>query len=91
MAQRNGWQVVSEFEDNDVSAAGGKTRPAYLQLKALMETGAVDLVVVYAADRPHRNSRELEDWIELAIGTGINIHSTTSGRIDLSTPDGRTS
>lgn len=90
MAERNGWRVVEEFEDNDISATGGKTRPAYLRLKALMHSGALDVVVVYSSDRLHRNSRELEDWIDLASATGINIHSATNGHIDLSTPDGRT-
>lgn len=90
LAAKHGWEVVEEFEDNDISASGGKIRPAYVRLKALMESRAVDVVVVYAADRLHRNSRELEDWIDLASATGINIHSATNGSIDLSTPDGQT-
>lgn len=90
LASRNDWQIVEEFEDNDISAAGGKKRPAYLRLKSLMEAGAVDVVVVYSADRLHRNPRELEDWIVLASKTGIGIHSATNGHLDLSTPDGRT-
>lgn len=65
-----GWTTVEEFEDNDISASGGKSRPDYEKLKALMEVGGVDVVVVYAADRLHRNSRELEDWIDLAARTG---------------------
>lgn len=90
LAERKGWRIVEEFEDNDISATNGKSRPAYLRLKTFMETGAVDVVVVYSSDRLHRNSRELEDWIDLASATGINIHSATNGHIDLSNPDGRT-
>lgn len=90
LADKAGWTVVAEFEDNDISASGGKNRPAYERLKALMEAKAVDVVIVYAADRLHRNPRELEDWIDLAARTGINIHSVTNGTIDLSTPDGKT-
>lgn len=85
-----GWKIVEEFEDNDISASGAKARPAYLRLKPLMEEGGVDVVVVYSADRLHRNPRELEDWILLAKETGIDIHSATNGKINLSTPDGRT-
>lgn len=89
-AERKGWDVVEVFQDNDISAAGGKKRPGYEGLKALMKAGAVDVVVVYSADRLHRNPRELEDWIDLSVQTGINIHSTTTnGQVDLSTPDGR--
>ncbi|MCO4263775.1 recombinase family protein [Pseudarthrobacter sp. MDT3-26] len=90
LAAKHNWEVVAEFEDNDISASGGKVRPDYDQLKALMEMRAVDVVVVYSADRLHRNSRELEDWIDLATATGIGIHSSTNGDIDLSTPDGLT-
>lgn len=61
LANRNGGQIVKEFEDNDISATGGKKRPAYLRLKSVMEAGAVDVVVVYSADRLHRNPRELAD------------------------------
>ncbi|MBE4719499.1 recombinase family protein [Pseudarthrobacter sp. AB1] len=90
LAAKQDWEVVEKFEDNDISASGGKVRPDYDRLKAFMEAGAVDVVVVYSADRLHRNSRELEDWIDLASATGINIHSATNGSIDLSTPDGQT-
>lgn len=90
LAAKHDWEVVEDFEDNDISASGGKARPQYLRLKALMEAGGVDVVVVYSADRLHRNSRELEDWIDLAAATGINIYSATNGSIDLSTPDGQT-
>src|SRR5690349_11257573 len=87
LAEKYGWTVVEEFEDNDVSASGGKYRQDYERLKALMEAQGVDVVVVYAADRLHRNPRELEDWIDLAARTGINVHSVMSGTIDLSSPD----
>ncbi|WP_324642429.1 recombinase family protein [Pseudarthrobacter sp. LT1] len=90
LAEKHGWEVVEEFEDNDISASGGKYRQNYERLKALMEAQGVDVVVVYAADRLHRNPRELEDWIDLAARTGINVHSVMSGTIDLSSPDGKT-
>jgi DNA invertase Pin-like site-specific DNA recombinase len=90
LAEKHGWEVVAEFKDNDISASGGKYRQDYERLKALMEAQGVDVVVVYAADRLHRNPRELEDWIDLAARTGINVHSVMSGTIDLSSPDGKT-
>jgi DNA invertase Pin-like site-specific DNA recombinase len=50
LAKGKGWRVLDEkFEDNDISAAGGKHRPAYHRLMALMEAGDVDVVVVYSA------------------------------------------
>lgn len=90
LAAKKGWEVVEVFEDNDVSAYGTKPRPAYLRLKSLMQAGGVDAVIVYAADRLHRNPRELEDWMDLASATGIFIHSaSTESKIDLSSPDGQ--
>ncbi|MDQ0078250.1 recombinase family protein [Arthrobacter oryzae] len=90
LAAKHNWEVVAEFEDNDIFASGGKVRPDYDRLKALMEMRPVDVVVVYSMDRLHRNSRELEDWIDLTKATGIGIHSSTNGLIDISTPDGLT-
>ncbi|WP_230116607.1 recombinase family protein [Arthrobacter sp. Bi83] len=49
LAAKYDWEVIEEkFEDNDISASGGKVRLAYDWLKAFMEAGAVDVVVVYS-------------------------------------------
>lgn len=88
-AAKQGFEIVSALEDNDISASGLKRRPSYQQLQELMERGLVDVVVVYAMDRLHRNMGELVEYIELSQRTGIGIVSITGGRIDLSTADGR--
>ncbi|RAN79321.1 hypothetical protein B5P43_15540 [Bacillus sp. SRB_336] len=88
-AAEQGLEVVAELEDNDTSASGLKTRPSYLQLRELMEGRHIELAIVWALDRLHRNMSELAAFIELSQGTGVAVASVMGGAIDLSTADGR--
>ena len=54
------WEPV-EYADNDISASTGKPRPAYTQLLADIESGAIGAVVCRDLDRLHRRPVELED------------------------------
>ncbi|MHA7209605.1 recombinase family protein [Arthrobacter sp. MDT1-65] len=88
-ARKNSYQVVDELEDNDISASGLAKRPSYLKLRELMASGAVDVVLVYAMDRLHRNMRELIEYIELSQQTNTAIESVVAGKVDLASADGR--
>lgn len=88
-AKDEGWEVVAQFEDNDLSGGGKVKRPAYLKLREAMQEREIDMVLVYSMDRLHRNMRELVEWIDLSIETGIGILAVSGGRMDLSTPEGR--
>ena len=89
LAARNGWHVVEEFIDNDISAFSGKHRPAYEELQVAMRRREIDVVVAWATDRLFRRARQLEDWVDLVEATGIAIHSVQAGSMDLATPTGR--
>jgi site-specific DNA recombinase len=89
LAAKNGWVVVDEFTDNDISAFSGKSRPGYEDLQAAMKRQEIDVVVTWATDRLFRRLRQLEDWVDLIEATGIAIHSVQAGKIDLSEPYGR--
>ena len=52
-----GWEVAERYVDDDVSAYSGKTRPAYKRMLADLRGGFLDAVVVYDADRLHRQPR----------------------------------
>jgi DNA invertase Pin-like site-specific DNA recombinase len=85
-----GWEVYGLYEDNDVSAYSGRPRPEYQRLCDDIKAGAVNALVVWHADRLHRNPRELEDFIDLCETAGdIEIRTVTAGDIDLTTPNGR--
>jgi site-specific DNA recombinase len=88
LAAQRGWTVVERYVDSDISAYSGKRRPEYLRLLDDIDTGAVDAVVVYHADRLHRHPRELEDFIDLCQRTRTKI-ATVSGDLDLSTHEGQ--
>src|SRR3954470_7318741 len=55
LAGRNGWQVVTTYVDNDVSAYSGKPRPQYAALMQAVTAGAVDVIVAWDPDRLHRS------------------------------------
>jgi site-specific DNA recombinase len=88
LAERRGWKVAERYVDSDISAYSGKRRPEYLRMLDDIETGMVDAVVVYHADRLHRHPRELEDFIDLCQRTKTKI-ATVSGDLDLSTHEGQ--
>ncbi|MHA7191062.1 recombinase family protein [Arthrobacter sp. MDT2-16] len=88
-ANRNGYEIVEELEDNDISASGLAKRPSYLKLRELMSDRAVDVVLVYALDRLTRNMRELIEYIELSQETDTAIESVVAGKVDLASADGR--
>lgn len=88
-AQLNGAPVAEVYEDNDVSAYRGKPRPAYRRMCEDIKAGVRDGVIVWHNDRLHRNTRELEDFIDLVEATGIAVATVTSGDYDLTTTTGR--
>jgi site-specific DNA recombinase len=88
LAKRRGWTVVERYVDSDISAYSGKRRPEYLRMLDDVETGVLEAVVVYHADRLHRHPRELEDFIDLCHRAKTRI-ATVSGDLDLSTHEGQ--
>ncbi|MBB5830975.1 recombinase family protein [Brachybacterium aquaticum] len=87
-AKRRGWTVVDEYVDNNVSASSKRPRPAYERMKADIESGRVDGVVVWDIDRLTRKPSELEEFIKLSDNTGVALASV-GGEVDLSTEQGR--
>ena len=88
LADARGWDVAERYIDNDLSAWKGGRRPDYLRMLEDIESGSIDAVAVYHADRLHRQPRELEDFIRLADRRGTALASVT-GDYDLATGDGR--
>lgn len=88
-AQSHGATVAEVYEDNDVSAYRGKPRPAYRRLCQDVKDGVRDGIIVWHNDRLHRNTRELEDFIDLIEATDAQVATVTSGDYDLTTTTGR--
>ncbi len=83
-----GWTVMARLTDNDVSASNGKPRPAFTELMRLVDTEAVDVIVVWAVDRLVRRLADLETVISACEKHGVRL-ATVSGDLDLSTDQGR--
>ncbi|MDX2552787.1 recombinase family protein [Streptomyces stelliscabiei] len=89
LAERNGWDVVEVYVDNDVSAYSGKLRKDYRRMLADLDQGTATVVIVWHTDRLTRSIVELEEYIELSDRRGIATHTVQAGTIDLATPSGR--
>lgn len=82
--RKQGWELVGQFTDNDVSASSSKARPAYSAM--LKEIEGIDVIVCWASDRLYRRPADLEHLLSLR---SLQIVALHSGSIDLSTPSGR--
>lgn len=89
LAERNGWQVVETYVDNDVSAYSGKPRKDYRRMLADLAAGKATVVIAWHNDRLHRSPTELEEYIDISDRRGVNTHTVQGGTIDLSTSNGR--
>ncbi|SDX78281.1 Site-specific DNA recombinase [Modestobacter sp. DSM 44400] len=89
LARRHGWEVVSTYTDNDVSAYSGKPRPQYAQLMEFVQAGKVDVVLAWDPDRLHRSPAELESFIVAVERAGVDVVTVQAGEWDLSTANGR--
>ncbi|CAN5332003.1 recombinase family protein [soil metagenome] len=80
--------MTATFTDNDLSASNGKARPGYVELLALIDSRAVDVVIAWHVDRLTRRLSELEDLITRCETASVRV-ATVSGDLDLSTDAGR--
>lgn len=88
LAEREGWDVVDVFVDNDTSAYSGKPRPGYRALLETMRAG-LGAVVAWHPDRLHRSPTELEEFIDVVQEHGTRLATVQVGAWDLTTPAGR--
>jgi site-specific DNA recombinase len=90
LADREGWEVVAEFDDNDISAYSGKRRPGFEALLDAMKNGEVKALICWHVDRLYRSMKDLERLIDVADAGGVIIKTVSAGDLDLSTSAGRT-
>ncbi|PZE81085.1 recombinase family protein [Curtobacterium sp. MCBD17_032] len=87
-AAQAGYSVAAEFEDDDISAYGGKRqRPGWNGLLAAIDAGQVSVVMATAPDRFTRGSAvELEAFKVLCARNGVTLHTLTMGVQDPKDP-----
>lgn len=90
LAERNGWEVVKVFVDNDVSAYDRKRkRQQWADMLEGLAAGQYQAVVAWHPDRMYRQMRDLLALIELCDRDRVQIGTVTAGEVDLSSPAGR--
>jgi site-specific DNA recombinase len=89
LAHLRGLTIVAELVDNDVSAAGGKHRPGFEDVIAMITAGEVGVVIAWAWDRLSRNRRDTVRLIEAAQEARVTVALVRGSDIDMSTANGR--
>ncbi|MEG3634030.1 recombinase family protein [Micromonospora palythoicola] len=90
VCQREGWQVVRVFSDNDRSASryAKRERPQYQALRTYLEAGKADVLVMWEGSRAQRDLEAYLSLRKLCAEQGIGY--SYSGRLyDLSRTDDR--
>jgi site-specific DNA recombinase len=86
-----GWVVVAEYSDNDISASehSRKPRPGYQAMFAAVAAGAGEIIVTTEMSRLYRRIEELLPLIKLAQRTPLRrIQCTDGDEFNLATGDG---
>lgn len=89
LIELRGWELVGEYQDNDISAAGKKLRPQFETMLNAAENKEFDAIVAWTFDRLARNRRDEIRLIESCQDAGVTLALVRGSDIDLSTPAGR--
>ena len=89
LIEQRGWELVAEYQDNDISAAGKVQRPGFNALIEQINTGTIDAVVAWSFDRLSRNRRDELQLIEACQEHSVTLALVRGSDIDMSTPAGR--
>lgn len=87
-AEGEGWTVVGEYVDNDVSAYTGKRRDEYERLEAV-DNGEIDKIVVFQSSRLWRAGPERASDMAFLAHHGVSVAVTAGPDMDLDTAGGR--
>jgi DNA invertase Pin-like site-specific DNA recombinase len=89
-AQRQGWQVVGDFVDNDISASKRKRRPGYQALLEAVRAGHGDVILCTETARLTRHWGELVSLLDLVEEHKVRIVPLRGGaELDLNTSGGK--
>jgi DNA invertase Pin-like site-specific DNA recombinase len=89
IAERRGWQVVSEYSDAGISGAKGRdSRPSLDQMLKDASRRRFDVVMAWAIDRLGRSLIDLLGTIQTLEACGVDLYLDQQS-IDTTTPAGR--
>ena len=84
LADRLGWDVVAQYDDNDLSAYSGVRRPGFEAMLDGMRTGEFGALLAWHPDRLYRSMKDLERLIEIADERRVQLRTVVGGDLDLS-------
>lgn len=89
VAERNGWEIVAEYEDQGISGAKGREqRPGYDALMKAIARKEIDLCATWAVDRLGRSLQNLVGFLTEINAKGVDLYLHQQA-LDTSTPSGR--
>ena len=89
VAERHGWEVVSEYKDQGISGAKGRDkRPQFDAMLKAANRREFDVIMSWSVDRLGRSLQHLVEFLQdvHAKGVGLYLHQQN---IDTSTPSGK--
>ena len=89
LAERQGWEVVERYVDDDVSAYNGRVRPAYRRMLDDLAGGHRTLWLSGTSIACTGSRRSLEEFFEVCEAAGVDRLASVSGDIDLANDDGQ--
>lgn len=88
-ADMEGWHVVADLSNNDISAYSGRFRPDYEKLLQLVRARQIDAVVVYHMSRLWRARADRAQALDLFRDAGVSVVAVMGPTLDLTTAYGR--
>lgn len=89
LIKQRDWDLIAEYQDNDISAAGKAQRPGFNALIDHINTGEINAVVAWSFDRLSRNRRDELQLIEACQEHSVTLALVRGSDVDMSTPAGR--
>jgi hypothetical protein len=88
LADRLGWEVTHRYDDNDLSASSGPTRPGFEAMLKAMADSEFGAVICWHPDRLVRSMKDLERLIDIANGGRVQLRAVNAVvAADLGLPD----
>ncbi len=80
-AEREGWQVLAEFQDAAVSGATDD-RPGFRALQEAVRADRIDIVLSEALDRLSRDQEHVAAFHKLVCFAGVRLVTLSEGDVD---------
>jgi hypothetical protein len=78
LADRLGWEVTHRYDDNELSASSGPTRPGFEAMLKAMADSEFGAVICWHPDRIFRSMKDLERLVAIANGHQVQLRAVNA-------------